>query len=208
MNLNEQLLRSRYLMCESDEDLKSVFDDFIMEYFSAGGKIKIDSVFTPSGINLIIEVDFSLYGRFSPNFDESYYNEIQDLLAGYRDDSIKRFFGRKFIPKDIIFTHKNVDTVINLISNDIENALSRYSNEGYCKPEFYFGTTHKEPYLIMVILKKNRCLAFNALLFEVVLNKLYGQKYDSLVLEIMVDDFNLTKNVTKIYNKNGKLIRF
>jgi len=199
MNLQEQLLRSRKLMCESDDEKLSLATDMLNTFLSYDGKIQYKALFDyesmngrPMGVAVEATIDSAMYHEVSPNYDENYYKFVEKL-----DDKIYNLFSKYFLDEVeytiVIYVQKNAEYVKNIITPMLKKAMDVYHKRtSSVRLDFNILKNKRRPYLTVYLpYDKNMGITFNHREFMSVLENLYP-KYNGSVF----DDFIFTSYIT------------
>lgn len=202
MNLQEQILRSRKLMCESHEEKISLATDLLNTFLSFDGHIQYEALFDYVddnrgddeilGVAVQATIDSSMYHEVSPNYDKNYYDFVERL-----DDKIHSLFTRYFLDDIeytlIIYVHKNTDIVSKLVYPMLQKAMDVYhKNTGKVRLKSEIIKNKRRPNLIVYLpYDKEMGVTFNHSEFMDVLEKLYPSGSGSVL-----DDFVITSYIS------------
>lgn len=199
MNLQEQLLRSRKLMCESNDEKLSLATDMLNTFLSYDSKIKYKALFDyesmdgrPMGVAVEATIDSAMYHEVSPNYDENYYDFVEHL-----DDKIYNLFSKYFLDEIestvMIYIHKNTDKVSKLVYPMLKKAMDVYhKNTGKVRLKPEIIKIKRRPNLIVYLhYDKEMGVTFNHSEFMNVLDKLYPSGSGSVL-----DDFLITSHIS------------
>lgn len=206
MILQEQLFRSRKLMCESVQDKLDLVDDLLNTMLSFDGNIQYKSVLefnyeeeNSVGFSVEATIDSSMYHMVSPNYNESYWDFVDKL-----DDGIYRltdkYFGDELQYQVTVYFHKNSDKVAEIAKPMLEKAMKVYSRDyHYPNLKFKIISNLRRPELIIFIDKNvEDGLAFNHTHFLSTLNNLFYGVFDDFYITA-INDYVIKNDTTKIY---------
>lgn len=210
MVLQEQLFRSRKLMCESAQDKLDLVDDLLNTMLSFDGNIEYKSVLEYNyedentvGFSVEATIDSSMYHMVSPNYDESYWefvNNLDDKIYGLSD----KYFGDELQYQVTVYFHKNADKVAEIAKPMLKKAMKVYSRDHhYPNLKFKIISNLKRQELIIFIEKDiEKGWAFNHPKFLDTLNSLYYKGYHGLFDDFYItaiNDYIIKNDSTKIY---------
>lgn len=210
MILQEQLFRSRKLMCESAQDKLDLVDDLLNTMLSFDGNIQYKSVLefnyeeeNSIGFSVEATIDSSMYHMVSPNYNESYWDFVDKL-----DDRIYRltdkYFGDELQYQVTVYFHKNSDKVAEIAKPMLEKAMKVYSRD-YHYPNLKFkiiSNLRRAELIIFIDKNVEDGLAFNHTHFLTTLNSLYHKGYHGVFDDFYItatNDYVIKNETTKIY---------
>jgi hypothetical protein len=208
MVLQEQLFRSRKLMCESAQDKLDLVDDLLNTMLSYDGNVQYKSVveFDSQDENIVgfsveATIDSSMYHMVSPNYDRAYWEFIDRL-----DDEIYRltdkYFGDELQYQITVYFHKNADKVAKIAKPMIEKAMRVYS-EHFGMPVLKFKIVEyirRAELVIFIERNIEQGIRFNHVNFLTTLNNLYFKGREGIF-----DDFYITAIGSDIVNNANKI---
>ena len=223
MNLQEQIYRSKLLMCESDNDRLSLINNILNDMSLFNDNIQFNAVREFENIDdekfyfsVEITMDSSMFHEISPNYNIEYKNFIVTI------NEYIRKITNKYLPPNFnyevnVFFHKNVETVIKVAKPLLDNAFKVY-NQTYYLPilPYEFITVIDKPEIIILIKSNTEIgLKFNHSDFLETLSELYPSNFDSFAMFFfsrgLFGDFYITGSKNnypkfKTYNVNESVV--
>lgn len=216
MDLQEQIFRSRQLMCESDDDRLTLINDILNDTISFNGNIQYNAVKELEDWNdgnfyfsVEVTIDSSMYHKVSPNFDFNYQKYVTNIDT-HIHTVVKNYLPPNFKFEVSAFLHKNVDIVVKSAKPLLDKAFKVYNQKYFLPilPYEFITVFPRQEIVILIESKENVGLRFNHSDFMETLSILYPSTRDSLFSYVpsLFNDFYITaSSVLKINQPNFKL---
>ena len=216
MNLQEQIFRSRQLMCESTDDKLDLISEILNDMLSFDDNIRnnihcrcVEEFYSDDVLYFSVEVtmDSSMYHKISPNFNPK-YREFLDKIDSHIENVINQHLPENYSYEMSVFLHKNVDVVIESARPKLDKAFKVYSKT-YSLPNLpykFITNFYRQEIVIFIDYEAETGLRFVHRYLMDVLKSLYGDEFDDFYITAI--GFTTGDKYNKIYESvsNGKVI--
>ena len=216
MNLQEQIFRSRQLMCESTDDKLDLISEILHDMLSFDDIIRnnieyrcVEEFYSDDVLYFSVEVtmDSSMYHKISPNFNPK-YREFLDKIDSHIENVVKQHLPENYSYDLSVFLHKNVDVVIEYVRPKLDKAFKVYSKT-YSLPNLpykFITNSYRQEIVIFIDYDPEIGLRFVHRYLMDVLKSLYGDEFDDFYITAV--GFKSGDKYDKIYESvsNGNVI--
>lgn len=216
MNLQEQIFRSRQLMCESTDDKLDLISEILHDMLSFDDIIRnnieyrcVEEFYSDDVLYFSVEVtmDSSMYHKISPNFNPK-YREFLDKIDSHIENVVKQHLPENYSYDLSVFLHKNVDVVIEYTRPKLDKAFKVYSKT-YSLPNLpykFITNSYRQEIVIFIDYDSEIGLRFVHRYLIDVLKSLYGDEFDDFYITAV--GFKTGDKYDKIYESvsNGNVI--